>query len=53
MIQWGWICLLISTLNKIESFLGVDGKILISGSKKNAKMKIVFENIPAKTIEDF
>lgn len=45
--------ILISTLNKIESFLGVDGKILISGSKKNAKMKIIFENIPTKTIEDF
>lgn len=45
--------ILISTLNKIESFLGVDGKILISGSKKNAKIKIIFENIPTKTIEDF
>lgn len=45
--------ILISTLNKIESFLGVDGKILISGSKKNSRMKIIFENIPAKTIEDF
>lgn len=34
--------ILVSTVKKIEDFLGVDGKIMIQGSKKNARIRLSF-----------
>lgn len=38
----------ISTLQKISSYLGVDGKVSSTGSKKHSRVKIIFEDVDEK-----
>lgn len=44
--------ILISTIDQIQKFLGIDGRVMISGTKKNAKMKIIFFNPKTEDIFD-
>lgn len=44
--------ILISTIKKIEDYLGIDGRIMISGTKKNAKIKIIFYNTDTSDLFD-
>lgn len=44
--------ILISTIKKVEDFLGIDGRVMISGTKKNARMKIIFYNIKTEDLSE-
>lgn len=44
--------ILISTIKKIEDYLGIDGRVMISSAKKNAKMKIIFYNADTSDLFD-
>ena len=43
--------ILTSTIKKVEDFLGIEGKIMISGTKKNARIKLVFFNVDTENLD--
>lgn len=43
--------ILTSTIRKVEDFLGIEGKVMISGTKKNARIKLIFFNVNTENLD--